>query len=171
MPKLNVPLSLALASAAMALPVAAGASVVGPDAASCRPGAGPAALVHVTGFKRRTGKLRVQLYGDDPDAFLAKGRYLRRIDLPVAAAGAAMDVCVALPRPGEYAIAVRHDINGSGKSDWNDGGGFSRNPHLSLFDLKPHYEEVALPFGTAPKVVDVVLNYRDGLSIGPVGRD
>ena len=171
MPKLKRPLLLALASAATMLPASAGAAIVGPDAAACRAHAGAAALVRVTGFKQRTGRLRVQLYGSDPDAFLAKGQYLKRIDLPVAPGGAAMDVCVALPHPGEYAIAVRHDLNGSGKSDWNDGGGFSRNPHLSLFDLKPHYDEVALTFGAAPRIVDVVLNYRRGLSIGPVASN
>ena len=169
MPNLNRPILLAIVATAM-LPGAAASRVVGPDAASCRTGRSAAALVHVTGVKQHTGKLRGQLYGSDPDAFLAKGRYLKRIDVPVAPGGA-MDVCVALPHPGDYAIAVRHDINGSGKSDWNDGGGFSRNPHLSLFDLKPHYDEVALSFGSTPKTVDVILNYRRGLSIGPVSRD
>lgn len=144
------------------------AAPLGPDAAACAAGAGqPAVLVRVEGFKTRTGALRVQVYGSNPQDFLAKGRKLRRIDLDVARAGP-MEVCVALPAPGRYAVAVRHDIDGSGKSGWNDGGGFSRNPRLSLMSLKPRYEDVVIPVGPGVKPVEVMLNYRNGLSIGPV---
>jgi uncharacterized protein (DUF2141 family) len=157
-----------LAGAGIAAPVAA--APLGPDAAACAAGAGqPALLVRVEGFKARTGALRVQLYGPNPQDFLAKGRKMRRIDLGVSRAGP-MEVCVALPAPGRYAVAVRHDIDGSGKSGWNDGGGFSRNPHLSLFSLKPRYEDVAISAGSGVKPVEVMLNYRNGLSIGPVSQ-
>lgn len=143
-------------------------AAIGPDAAACRAGVDASAvLVRVMGFKARTGTLRVQAYGDDPGDFLAKGRKLKRIDLPVSRAGS-MDVCVALPHPGNYAIAVRHDIDGSGKSGWNDGGGFSRNPRISITSLKPRFEDVVINVGAAPKAIDVVLNYRQGLTIKPV---
>ena len=143
-------------------------AAIGPDAPTCRPGAETSAvLVRVMGFKARTGMLRVQAYGDVPEDFLAKGRKLKRIDLPVTAAGP-MDVCVALPRPGNYAIAVRHDIDGSGKSGWNDGGGFSRNPHISITSLKPRFQDVVIGVGPEPTAIDVVLNYRQGLSIKPL---
>ena len=161
----------ALSAAFLALvtpAVGARAAVLGPEAAACRAGAdAPAVLVRVLGFKNRGGNLRVQVYGDDPADFLAKGRKLKRIDLPVTPAGP-MDVCVALPRPGNYAVAVRHDIDGSGKSSWNDGGGFSRNPHISLISLKPRYEDVVIGVGAAPKAIEVTLNYRQGLSIRPI---
>src|SRR5687768_4619744 len=63
-------------------------AALGPDAASCREGASePAVLVNVTGFKNRAGRVRVQLYGSNPSDFLAKGRKLRRIDLPVTHSG------------------------------------------------------------------------------------
>lgn len=157
----------ALALMASAAPAQA---ALGPDAPSCRAGAtDPAVLVNVSGFKHRGGKLRVQLYGSNPRDFLAKGKKLRRIDLPVTDAGA-MKVCVAVPRAGNYAVAVRHDADGNGKSGWNDGGGFSRNPKISLVDLKPSYNEVAIPVGNGVKPVDVVLNYRQGLKIGPVTK-
>jgi uncharacterized protein (DUF2141 family) len=82
-----------------------------------------------------------------------------------------MNVCVALPRAGSYAVAVRHDLNGNNKSgDWNDGGGFSRNPSISLLRLKPTYNQVAVPVANGVKPVSVILNYRNGLSIGPVSR-
>lgn len=155
-------------AAIVAVPTGASAAVLGPDAAACRTGSGdPAVLVKVEGFKSRTGNLRVQVYGDRPSDFLAKGRKLKRIDLPVTAAGA-MHVCVALPHAGNYAVAVRHDVDGSGKSGWNDGGGFSRNPRLSLTSLKPDYDDVVIAVGQGARPVDVILNYRQGLSIRPI---
>lgn len=153
----------ALAFAAQPSPAQA---VLGPDAKSCRAGAGPAVLVNVSGFKNRVGRLRVNIYGSDPADFLARGKKLRRIDVPVTASGP-MRVCVALPKPGNYAVAVRHDADANGKSGWNDGGGFSRNPSISLTNLKPKHSEVVIPV-TGVKPVNVVLNYRRGLTIGPI---
>lgn len=168
-------LKLFVSTAAAALAFVASAApaqaALGPDAPSCRAGASdPAVLVNVTGFKNRAGRLRVQLYGSNPADFLAKGKKMRRIDLPVTGAGP-MRVCVAVPKTGNYAIAVRHDADGNGKSTMNDGGGFSRNPKISLFDLKPKYSEVAIPVGRGVKPVNIVLNYRQGLAIKPVSRN
>jgi uncharacterized protein (DUF2141 family) len=165
-------LKFASATATVALTLfasAAGAYArpIGPEAAVCERGGEPAVLVRVEGFKQRSGTVRVQVYGDNPDDFLAKGRKLKRVDLPVAREGV-MDVCVGLPKPGNYAIAVRHDVDGNGKSSWNDGGGFSRNPHLTIFSYKPDYKDVVIAVGREPKPVDVVLNYKQGFSIGPV---
>ena len=160
-----------LAAAALLLaPAASAEAALGPDAAACNPGAKrPAVLVSVNGFKNRIGRLRVQLYGSNPADFLATGKKLRRIDLPVTPTGP-MHVCVAVPKAGTYAIAVRHDADGNGKSGWNDGGGFSGNPKLSLLKLKPSYRSAAVTVGSGLKTVPVVLNYRNGLTIGPVGR-
>jgi uncharacterized protein (DUF2141 family) len=144
-------------------------AALGPDAAACSPGSGrPALLVSVNGFSQRSGRLRVQIY-DSPQTFLAKGGKLRRIDLPVTSG--VMNVCVAVPRPGTYAVAVRHDVDGdNARGDWSDGGGFSNNPSISLFHLKPSYQQTAIPVGNGVKPVRIVLNYRHGLSIGPVAR-
>jgi len=157
-----------LAVPLLALAAPAQAVVLGPDASACSPGSNEAAaLVRVDGFRRHTGNLRVQVYGANPAEFLEKGKWVKRVDLPVSAAGP-MEICVALPRPGNYAIAVRHDMDGNGRSGWNDGGGFSRNPRISLASLKPDHARVVLAFGAAPRPVAVVLNYRQGLSIGPI---
>ena len=78
-----------------------------------------------------------------------------------------MPICVSLPRAGRYAVAVRHDIDGDG-NDWGDGGGFSRNPRLSLTSLRPRYQNVAFDVGGGIQNVNVVLNYRFGLSVRPV---
>lgn len=164
MSKLLLP--IAAAALAFVTPVAAAQAALGPDAASCRTGSDqPAVLVNVSGFKSRSGRVRVQIYNSSN--FLVKGQRVRRIDLPVTSDS--MPICVALPGPSSYAVAVRHDVNGNSKSgDWSDGGGFSRNPKLTLFKLKPSFGQVAIPVGTGVRPVNIVLNYRQGLSIGPV---
>jgi uncharacterized protein (DUF2141 family) len=139
--------------------------VLGPHAAACRGNQG-AVLVTVDGFRQRTGNVRVQLYRAD-SSFLERGRWLQRVDLPVTRAGA-MRVCVPVEQPGSYAIAVRHDMDGNGSSGWNDGGGFSRNPSISLTNLRPRASAVAINVGRATLPINVVLNYRFGLSIRPV---
>jgi uncharacterized protein (DUF2141 family) len=160
-------LPLAAVAASLSLPLAAvpARAALGPDAAACSAGSGrPAALVTVTGFKARSGRIRVQIY--DASNFLVRGQRVARVDLPVTADS--MPICVALPRPGTYAAAVRHDVNGnSQRGDWSDGGGFSRNPKISFFHLRPSFGEVAFPVGNAPRALTVVLLYRSGLTIGP----
>lgn len=163
--------SIAAGVLALVVPATPADAVLGPDAASCRDGAHePAVLVNVSGFKTRAGRVRVQLYGGNPADFLEKGKKLRRIDLPVTSSGP-MRVCVAVPRPGNYAIAVRHDTDGNGKSGWNDGGGFSRNPRISLTNLKPNYRQVEIAVENGVRPIEVVLNYRQGLSIKPIGHN
>lgn len=156
--------------AVVALPAVGHAAPAGPFAGACAAG-DPAMLVHITGFKARTGVVRVQSYGGDPDHYFDKGSYLRRIDLRVPPAGP-LDVCVPVPAPGRYAISVRHDLNGSGKTDRSDGGGMSGNPHLSLFDLmfkrKPSPDQVAVQVARGVRVVPVTLNYLSGGSFRPV---
>ncbi len=151
---------------ALAQPGSAQAAL-GPDAASCRSGSGgPAILVNVNGFKVRAGNIRVNVYGSDPSKFLARGQYVRQINVPVTRAGA-MPICVAVPRTGSYAVAVRHDVDGDG-NDWGDGGGFSRNPRLSLTSLRPRYQNVAVNVGQGVLGLNVILNYRFGLTVRPV---
>ena len=157
--------STALGLVAVVAPLSAAKAALGPDAGACQAGR-PAILVNVSGFKARTGRVRVQIYGADPGEFLARGKKLRRVDLPVTNSGT-MPVCVAVPGPGRYAVAVRHDVNGNNRSDWSDGGGFSRNPRLSLSSLKPRYRDVAISVGNGLTPTQVILNYRKGLSIGP----
>ena len=160
---------LAIGAAALAVAAPAAAAPIGPEAAACKRGArSPAVLVTVAGFRERRGTLRVQIYGSNPADFLARGRGLERIDLPVTRSGP-MAVCVALPRTGRYAVAVRHDADANGRTSWADGGGFSRNPALSLTRLRPTYDEVAISVGKGVRAVNVRLLYREGIFVRPAG--
>lgn len=152
---------------ANAAPAAAPSEILGPDAAACRAGAtAPAALIHVHGFKDAVGGLRVQLYSDIPDDFLAAGKKLRRIQLPITSTEP-MTVCVALPSTGKFALAVLHDRNNDNKlSIWSDGVGFSNNPKIGMG--KPDLAEVLFDAGNGVAAVDVVMNYRSGLGIRPL---
>jgi len=150
----------------------ANATILGQDAAACTDGSRDSAvLVRVSGFKSHTGALRVQLYSANPSEFLEKGKKLRRVDLPVAPAGP-MAVCIRTPGNGAYAVAVRHYVEGPPKSgfNWNDGAGFSRNPRISLLNLKPKLSDVLIRVN-GHAAVDVVLNYRHGLSVGPIQQN
>lgn len=134
---------------------------IGNDLARCAADAkGPAVLVDVRGFSAATGKVRVQSYPATKAAWLTKGEWLNRIDTAVRPAGGAMRFCVPVPQPGRYGIAVRHDRDGNGKTDISrDGGGFSNNPSLSIFNLgKPGVEKAA--FYAGPGVTKITINLQ-----------
>src|SRR3546814_14802793 len=88
-----------------------------------------------------------------------------------------MNVCVPVPKPGNYAVYVRHDRNGNGKSDRSAGGGYSGNADVSLGDLvtkkKPSMSKAQFAVGDSTKEVRVVLSYVQGLSFerSEEGRD
>lgn len=155
----------------LALPAAhAHAEVLGPHAAACEAGK-PALLVRVIGLKSRKGLLRVQLYGGAPERFLEKGAWIERIDAKLPAAGP-IEVCLPVAKAGTYAVSVRHDINGSGKSDMSDGGGLSGNPRVSLFDIalkrKPSPAKISIAVGDGVRTIPIVMNYVQGGAFKPV---
>lgn len=153
---------------ALAAPPAAAVEPILGDTAACEPGAkGPALLVTVHGFKDRVGRIRVQTYADKAADWLVVGKYLHRVETDVGAAGD-MVLCLAIAKPGRYALVALHDRDGDGKlSVWSDGFGFSRNPVLHL--SKPKIESVAVEVGPGVTPLRVVLNYRQGLlSVGPL---
>ncbi|HEU5285459.1 MAG TPA: DUF2141 domain-containing protein [Sphingomicrobium sp.] len=159
--------SLALAAAllaGMAAAAPAPAKVVGSDAEACLTGK-PSMLVRVSGLKKPSGTVKVAVYA--AHGYLAKRGKLRKVVVPVRST-APMDVCIAVPKAGQYAVAVHHDLNGNGDKDLSDGGGYSGNPRLSITNLKPPFGKTAVRVGAAPRHVTVLLQYRDGLSIRPV---
>ncbi len=158
----------ALALAAASVPAYAQNQKISNDMSKCAGSAGPAVLVEVYGFKETKGRVRVQAYESTSGKWLKKGAWINRIDVPVNASNGKMRFCVPLPKAGTYGIAVRHDMDGNGKSGWNDGGGFSGNPDISLTNLKPSASKTALRVGNEVVRTKVVLNYRSGLSIEPI---
>jgi uncharacterized protein (DUF2141 family) len=128
------------------------------DLSRCAAGKGPAVLVRVRGVKEAKGVVRVQSYSATAGSWLAKGRWLHRIESRANAGN--MSFCVPVPSEGKYGIAVRHDRNGNGKTDiTQDGGGFSNNPSLSILNLgKPSVGKVA--FDAGPGVTRITINLR-----------
>jgi uncharacterized protein (DUF2141 family) len=154
--KFMVPLA---AAAMLALAGSANAgSVVSNDMTKCGAGKGPAIQVNVRGIKGSTGKIRVQNYPATSSAWLAKGKWLHRMESKASAGG--LNFCVPLSASGKYAIAVRHDKNGNGKTDISsDGGGFSNNPSINILNLgKPSVSKVA--FSAGPGVTTITVNMK-----------
>lgn len=160
----KLPYLLAAAALAAAGASAGQASIIGSDAPVCRAGK-TSVLVRVSGIKKASGRLKIGVY--DADGYLRPKSTVSKETVPVRSTGA-MDVCLALPRPGRYAVAIHHDLNGNRNKDANDGAGYSNNPRLSLTNLKPAFGKTAVQVGAGPRRVNVVMQYRRGLSVGPV---
>jgi uncharacterized protein (DUF2141 family) len=141
----------------------ASATVVGSDASACSAGR-PSVQVRVFGLKQSGGTVGVSLYSRD--GYLQRHGKLRKVEVPVRSAGP-VDICIAVPRPGRYAVAVHHDLNGNDKKDRYDGGGYSRNPRITIFNLKPAFKTTSFDVGNVPARVSVQLLYAKGLTIGP----
>ncbi len=152
---------MSVAAMIAAGPAMAHGQEISNDLARCGADArGPAVLVDVRGFAANTGKVRIQSYPATKSAWLAKGEWLNRIDTLVKPANGSMRFCMPVPQPGQYGIAVRHDRDGNGKTDISrDGGGFSNNPSISIFNLgKPGVEKAAFQVG--PGVTKITINLK-----------
>lgn len=118
-----------------------------------------AILVRVSDVRSGSGNVAAVLYGANPLDFLKKGRKLARVRVP--ARKGRVEVCLAVPRPGIYAIAVYHDENDNKKFDRSWIGlpledyGFSNNPTLILGP--PTHEDAAFEMVGERKTVDIDL--------------
>lgn len=128
------------------------------DMSRCQ-GSGPAVRVNVTGITPGSGTVRVQLYRGTKADWLESGRWLYRIEAPARAGS--MSFCLPAPSAGTYGVAVRHDVNGNGKTDLSkDGGGMSNNPSLNIFNLgKPSYTKTAFAVGNEVKSISIQMRY------------
>jgi len=128
------------------------------DPARCN-GDGPAINVTVTGIKSSAGRMRVQLYRATRADWLETGRWIHRIEAPARAG--AMTFCMPAPAAGSYGIAVRHDVNGNGKTDLTqDGGGASNNPSFNVFNLgKPGHDKVAIAVSGGVRSITINMRY------------
>lgn len=129
------------------------------DPARCDGGT-PGVWVTISGIKESKGKLRIQSYRATDADWLEKGRWLTRIEAPAKAG--TMKFCMPIAEPGTYGIAVRHDINGNGKTDiFADGGAMSNNPSLNIFNLgKPSYKKVGFQVGSNVESISIQMRYR-----------
>lgn len=149
---------VAAAGAMMFSGMAVAGQQIANDLSKCNAGDGPAVLVQVRGVKEAAGRIRVQSYPATGGAWLAKGRWLHRIESRANAG--AMTFCVPVPAEGKYGIAVRHDRNANGKTDISqDGGGFSNNPSINILNLgRPSVGKVA--FHAGPGVTRITVNLK-----------
>jgi len=154
-------------SAAMAL-VATGMAVpahaqyrqkISNNMSKCSAGAGPAVKVTVSGIKSSSGKIRVQSYRGTKQDWLESGRWIHRIES--SARAGTMTFCMPVPSAGTYGIAVRHDVNGNGKTDiLKDGGAMSNNPSINVFNLgKPSYKKTRFTAGSGVTSIRVKMRY------------
>lgn len=152
--------------------IAAAAPQVRAADGPCHAGVPNEIAVRITGFRSRAGQVRVRLFGGATSTYFDKKQALVRIERSIPASGP-VTICVVAPKPGIYAVDVRHDENGNGKTDRSDGGGTSGNPRLSLLDVvfarKPKPETVQFAVRAGPTLVPVTLMYLSGGSFRPIG--
>lgn len=119
-------------------------------------------LVRVENVKSSRGLIAVTLYTDVRKKFLAKrgSLYVGR----VPARQGRTDVCIHVPKPGIYALAVYHDADADRSFDRtglglpSEGFGFSNNPP-TLFGL-PNFDSVRIPVPRSGSRALVRLRYR-----------
>jgi uncharacterized protein (DUF2141 family) len=136
---------------------------------------GPAFLVDVTGLKDRMGMLKLELYpateGDflaDDNVLIAAGKPFARVVEPVPRAGDRITLCIRAPRPGAYALSLLHDRDCNRRFGFaTDGIGFSGNPRLGW--SKPSAAAAAIVAGPDITRIAIVLNYRHGFGMRPIG--
>lgn len=172
------PATLALATLAPAvlatMPAAAGAQLLGGDAAACA-GAGPAIQATIVGLKDRTGGVALELYPANAADFLkgdraliAEGKTFRRVRAATPAAGPVV-LCIRVPRPGRYALLFAHDRDGRPKfSFWRDGAGFPGAVRIGR--ARPKLAQAAIDVGAGVTAVTIRAQYLRGLGgFGPLG--
>ena len=149
------------------------AGVIGPDAGVCASGAASAILVRVEGLKDRQGPVRVRTFGGDPANYFDKKKTLKRVELAPPASGP-VEVCMAVPGPGVYAVDIRHDANRNGDTDKSDGAGASGNPKISLFAIlfgkRPSANEVAVRVGNGVVPINIQVKYLQGGSFKAIAQ-
>lgn len=122
-------------------------------------GSGPAVWIQVSGISSSQGTMRIQLYRGTSEDWLESGRWINRIELP--AREGTMQICMPAPAAGDYAIAIRHDRNGNGRTDISsDGGGMSNNPSINIFNLgKPSVNRTRFSLGREVLPMSIRMRY------------
>lgn len=119
-------------------------------------------MVRVEGVRSSSGLIAVTLYTDERRRFLARrgSLYVGR----VPARQGVTDVCIHVPQPGTYALAVYHDADADRRFDRSslglpdEGFGFSNNPRTFLG--MPNFSRVRLSVPRSGTRTMVRLTYR-----------
>lgn len=157
-----------------AMPAAAqGGAILGPNAAQCASGAGPAILVSITGLRNSAGTVRVRTFGGATSTWFDKTKWQTKVEIPTPH-GEPFRVCMPVAAPGVYAIDVRHDANANGETDRADGGGASGNPRVTIWDFilgrKPSPKVTAVRVGQGVTDISITMMYLSGISLKPVAE-
>ena len=146
-----------IAGAALAL--ASGAAAAVP---SCEGTPSETSLhIVVDGVRSNAGLMTASLYGDEEASFLKSKGSLKVWRVQAAAPSTSM--CIWLPHPGPYEVAVYHDANSNLKWDHSslgsiEGFGFSRNP--TIFISPPSLKATRFQVGAGDTTIHVHLSYR-----------
>ena len=119
--------------------------------------------IHVVAQEVRSsdGLLPVELYDDNPEAFIKKAGRLKRVR--VDAIEGQTEMCFTAPGPGRYAVVLYHDENANEKFDKNflgiptEGFGVSNNPGFSFGP--PSHEDSAFVLNGEPLRLEIELTY------------
>jgi len=144
------------------------ADMIGQDAPACANGNGPAIQANIVGLKDRTGEVWLELYPASEADFLrpdeelvAEGKTFRRTRSHLPTSGA-VSICVRVPRPGRYALFLRHNRVGKDKfSVFSDGAGFPSNQRLGR--SKPKHSQALIEAGAGITVANIRVQYLRGL--------
>ncbi|WP_264420925.1 DUF2141 domain-containing protein [Novosphingobium sp. KCTC 2891] len=118
--------------------------------------------ITIDNVRNDSGLMAVTLYADEPRKFLVRhgSMYVGRVD----AAAPETKMCLFVPKPGVYAIAVYHDEDGSGKINRGgmlgiptEGFGFSNNP-ATIASL-PSFRSVRLHIAKTNLSTRITLKY------------
>ncbi|GAA0314606.1 DUF2141 domain-containing protein [Sphingomonas oligophenolica] len=150
------------------------ADMIGQDAPACAAGHGPAIQANIVGLKDRVGEVWLELYPATEADFLrpdeeliAEGKTFRRTRSHLPASGA-VSICVRVPRPGRYALLLRHNRVGKDKfSIFSDGAGFPSNQRLGR--SRPKHSQALIDAGPGITVANIRVQYLRGLGgFGPL---
>jgi len=143
----------------------------------CRPNeSGPAFMISIDGLKDRQGMMRVELYPNNDDDFLADdnvlimaGKAFRRAEAKVPASGP-VTLCIRAPSAGTYTLSLMHDRDSNRKLGLSvDGVAFPGDPRLCWG--QPKASEARATTGNGPTKIDVTMQYRRSLvCFGPLKK-
>jgi uncharacterized protein (DUF2141 family) len=155
-------LALALCLTVLAFPALPRAEAAPPGAGDCQGDPSTVRLtVQVDGVRSSDGLMAVTLYPDDPKRFLARHGSLKVFR--ASARAGATNVCLYLPGPGYYAVAVYHDANANRHLDRaglfpKEGSGLSNNPPVDLLHF-PTLKASRFATHAGDNRIEVALHY------------